>query len=114
MTSPRLPLKPASAAIVVVLRRTREAVRTPAKISGIASGSSTRVRIRGSRHAHPARGVDELGVDAVDGEVGVGDDRRHREDHERELDDGQPEPEEGVTDREYRETRQRATEVAER
>ncbi len=113
MMSPRLPLKPASAAIVVVLIDEHR--------GGADAGEDQRHRQRqldaraGSRTPlmpMPAGGVDEIGVDAVDAEVGVGDDRRHREDHERELDDRQAEAEERVADRQHHEARQRAADVA--
>ncbi len=112
MMSPRLPLKPASEAIVVVLTTNTAAVRMPTKISGSASGSSMRARICHSLSAHPPRGVDQVRVDAVDAEIRVRDDRRHRQDHERELDDRQAESEERVADREHRQARQRAADVA--
>jgi hypothetical protein len=67
----------------------------------------------GAAHAHPSRGVDQLALDAVHGEVGVGDHRRHRQDHERDLDDREAEAEERVADREHDQARQRAADVAE-
>ena len=39
------------------------AVRMPAKITGSASGSSTLRRISRARHAHAARGVDDVRID---------------------------------------------------
>src|SRR5277367_2238292 len=111
MMSPRLPLKPASEAIVVVLITNTAAVRMPANTPGTESGSSTLKRTSRSLMPIPPCGIDEVRVDAVDRVVGVGHDRRYRQDHERQLDDGQAEPEERDADRQHDETRQRASEV---
>ena len=65
----------------------------PAKISGSASGSSTCAEHLARRASPcPRRGLDDLGVDAVHADVGVGDDRRHGEDHQRDLTMVKPRP----------------------
>ena len=79
MMSPRPP-PPAIAAIVAVAITKTAAIRMPAKISGSASGSSTRSRICCSRHPHPPRRLDDVPVDAFDREIRVREDRRDGED----------------------------------
>ena len=60
-------------------------VLMPPKISGSASGSSTERTICAAREPHPARGVDRVAVDLPDPDVGVGEDRRDREQGERDA-----------------------------
>ena len=62
-------------------------------------------------HAHPARGLDGVRVDLVDGRVGVGEDRRQRERDERDRDVEDREAEEGEADGDQRQARQRAQHV---
>ena len=56
----------------------------PPKISGSASGSSTERTIWRAGHAHAAGGVDRVAVDLAHADVGVGEDRRDRQQGERE------------------------------
>ena len=68
-------------------------------------------------HAHAAGGVDGVAVDLADADVGVGEDRRDREQHERERDVGEADAEEGDEERDQRERsarrgRRSTTEIA--
>ena len=110
MMSPSPP-PPATAAIVAVATTKTVAVRIPTKISGNASGSSTRVDDLPPGHSHSPGGLDGVGLDAVDRDVGVGEDRRDREDDQRDRDAPEPDADEHEADRDQREARQRASEV---
>ena len=55
----------------------------PATISGIASGSSTGQQQLAPGHAHAPGRLDGVAVDLAHADVGVGDDRRQREQHQR-------------------------------
>ena len=78
--------------IVAVATTKTAAVRIPAKRSGSASGSLDPPQHLVRRHPHPASRLDGVPVDLVDGDVGVGQDRRHREHDQREHDGGWPIP----------------------
>ena len=58
-----------------------------------------------------ARRVDRLGVDPADAHVGVGDDRRDRQQHEREADVEEADAEEGDEEHDQAERRDRAADV---
>src|SRR5579884_2526152 len=62
---------------------------------------------------HPTRGIDDVGIDAVDTDVGVGDDRWDRQHHQRQLHVLQPDPQERDADRQHGQARQRPPDVAE-
>ena len=77
---------PTSGAMVAVAMTLTVEVLMPPKISGSASGSSTERTTCGAGHAHAARGVDGVAARPADADVGVGEDRRDREQGERDGD----------------------------
>ena len=70
-----------SAAIVAVAQTCTSASRTPVMTTGIASGSST-AGTSATAHPHAAGRLDDVAVDLAHADVGVGDERRQREEHE--------------------------------
>ena len=90
MMDPR-PGPATSAAIVAVAQTWTSASRTPVRITGSASGSSTPRNSCQPRHPHAARRLDDVAVDLAHADVGVGDDRRQGEQHQRDQ-RGEPGP----------------------
>ena len=80
----------------------------------VAIGSSTPRTISRARHAHAARGVDDVGIDLAHRGVGVDQDRRQREQRQREQRWREAGAEDRHDQREHRERRQRAADVGER
>src|SRR5581483_9573018 len=63
------------------------------------------------RHAHAARGIDDIAVDAVHGEVGIRQHRRDGEHDERDRVVPEADTEDGQAERDEDETRQRAPDI---
>ena len=83
----------------------------PPKMLGSASGSSIRRTTCGRLEAHPAAGVDHVRVHLPHAHVGVGEDRRDREQHQRERHVREPDAEVGDEERDQRQARHRAADV---
>ena len=114
VTSRPSPPAPTSAAIVAVATTCTEAIRTPVITSGIPSGSSTWRNTCQPGHAHPPRRVPCLGVDLAQPDVGVGDQRRQREQHERDDRRGVADPDRAQRQQgQHGERRDRAADVGE-
>ena len=99
------------AATTATLITVTAAMRSPATITGSASGSSTRRRISPRAHAHAARRVDDVRRHFADAGRDVAD-----QDHQRERDHaddrvGAPEADDRDQQREERERRNRVEEA---
>ena len=82
MTYRPKPPSETTAAIVAVATTCRNAERMPEMISGSATGSSTLVSTSRPGHPHALGRVPDGRVDGRDAGVGVGQDRRDRQDHQ--------------------------------
>ena len=78
------PPPPTYARSVAVATTATALERMPARMSGVASGSSTLADHLPPVHAHAACGVTDVGVDLGDADVGVREHGRDGEQHERE------------------------------